>query len=248
MEAKPEADRTGSGSKRREFIPLKGGGVFWPQERDDELLRWIARHGIVTIEQATSKFFPSPQGRSACYQRVRKLCAAAPPLLQRDRPYGHPFILRVTPAGARRADIGVGPAHIVPAEVAHALAIVDLAETLLAELLAEHPDTTLVTERERRGERYREKRAGQRRATGRIPDAVFLVPATAGKKARAIAVELDRTPKSRRDTEAVVKAYLAERYTEIWWYVRPHRVTPVRQIVKRMRSDDYIEVRPWTGS
>jgi hypothetical protein len=50
------------------------------------------------------------------------------------------------------------------------------------------------------------------------------------------------------DAESVVKAYLQERYTEVWWYVRPNRVAPIRQIVKRMKVDDFIEVRPWQGS
>lgn len=249
MATKPGTKRTGGGTVRREIIPLRGGGTLWPQERDDEILKWVARHGIVTVDQMAAKFFATPQGRSACYQRVRKLCAAAPPLLQRDLAfYRHPAIIRVTPAGARRADVGIAPAHIVPAEIPHALAIVDLAESLLADLLKENKETVLVTERERRAERYREKRAGKRKSTGRIPDVVFELPATKTKKARNIAVELDRTVKSRMDAEAVVRAYIAERsYSEVWWYVRPRRVDPVRQLTKRMRVDDFIEVRPWTG-
>ena len=49
------------------------------------------------------------------------------------------------------------------------------------------------------------------------------------------------------DAETVVKAYLAERYDELWWYVRPSRVEVVRQITRRMKVDDFIEVRPWQG-
>lgn len=167
-----------------------------------------------------------------------------PPYLQRDHVhYREPSVIRLTNQGARMADVGLNPATLVPSELHHALALVDLAE----ELAAENPKATMVTERERRAERYRQKRAGQRKTTGRIPDVVLVFPATGGKKERTIAVELDRTARSRMDAETVVKAYLAERYTEVWWYVRPNRVEPIRQICRRMKVDDFIEVRPWAG-
>ena len=64
-----------------------------------------------------------------------------------------------------------------------------------------------------------------------------------------LAVELDRTARSRMDAETVIKAYIAEfrTYAEVWWYVRPNRVDAVKQICRRMQVDDVIEVRPWTG-
>lgn len=131
------------------------------------MLVWVSRHGIVTVDQIASKFFPTPHGKSAAFQRVRKLCDASPPLLQRDRThYREPSVLRITTAGAKLADTGLAPARIVHAEVHHALALVDLAEALSAE----HPEATLLTERERRADRYRDKRAGKRKTTGRIPE------------------------------------------------------------------------------
>ena len=213
-------------------------------DRDRDILVWVARHGIVTVDQITAKFFPTPHGKSAAFQRVRKLCDANPALLKRDHThYREPSVLRVTPQGARLADVGLAPARIVPAEVHHALAIVDLAE----ELLAGSPGATLLTERERRAQRYREKRAGQRKSTGRIPDAVLVFPATSSKKERTVAVELDRSPRSRMDAETVIKAYIAEKYDEVLWYVRPNRVDFIREIVRRMKTGDFIEVRPWQG-
>lgn len=230
-------------------LPLRSTGRVEITDRDIAILTWVARHGIVTVEQITRKFFPTRQGKSAAFQRVRKLCDSRPALLQRDRThYREPSVLRVTTHGARLTDVGLMPARIVPAEIHHALALVDLAE----ELLAEHPQAVLLTERERRAERYRDKRAGRRKTTGRIPDAVFLFEAggstsSGSKKERTVAVELDRSPRSRMDAENVIKAYLQEKYTEVWWYVRPNRVAPIRIITKRMKVDDFIEVRPWQG-
>ena len=225
-------------------LPLRAQGHMTLTDRDREILRWITRHGVVTIDQITRKFFPTEHGKSACFQRVRKMCDASPALLQRDRVhYQEPAVIRVTNQGASLADIGIQPAKLVPAEVHHSLAIVDLAE----ELSAENPGATLLTERERRAQRYREKRMGQRKTTGRIPDAVLVFPASGNKKERTVAVELDRSRRSRMDAENVIKAYLAERYTDVWWYVRPTRVDPVREITRRMKVDDFIEVRPWQG-
>jgi DNA-binding CsgD family transcriptional regulator len=242
--------RAGSG-KRTEAgtagprLPLKAQGHMQLTDRDNDILRWVARHGIVTVDQIARCFFPTPQGKSAAFQRVRKLCNTSPPLLQRDRThYQEPSVIRVTTHGARLADVGLGPARIVPAEVHHALAIVDLAE----DLLAANPKATLLTERERRAERFRAKAAKQTSATGRIPDAVLVFPPDARGKERTVAVELDRTARSEKDAAAVVTAYIGTRgYTDVWWYVRPPRVDAIRRLTRRMKVDDYIEVRPWTG-
>lgn len=225
-------------------LPLRAHGHMQLTDRDVEILVWVARHGIVTVDQISAKFFPTPSGKSACFQRVRKLCDASPPLLQRDRThYQEPSVLRVTTHGARIADVGLSPARIVYAEVPHALSLVDLTE----EILTLHPDAILITERERRAERYRDKRKGLRKTTGRIPDAVFMLPAKGSRKEQVIAVELDRTARSKMDAEAVIRAYLSERYDQVWWYVRPSRVATLREIVKRGRVADLFEVRPWQG-
>lgn len=184
----------------------------------------------------------TPQGASAAVQRVRKLCHAHPPLLQRDLTvYGRPSIIRVTAHGARLADVGLAPAKVVLAAVPHALAVVDLAE----ELSGRYPDASLVTERECWAERYREWRAGERPSTGLIPNAVLIWGTDVTE--HTIAVVLDRTARSRTDAEAFVTAYLAESFTEVWWYVRPSRVNAMTEIVRRMGGGDLIEVRPWAG-
>ena len=244
LESQPAANGSRTLPNGNGRMPLRAAGHMHLTERDLDILVWVARHGIVTVDQIAAKFFPTPHGKSAAFQRVRKLCDAHPPLLQRTRThYREPSVLRVTTQGAKLADTGLSPARIVPAEVHHALAIVDLAE----ELLAAHPGATLLTERERRAQRYREKRAGERKTTGRIPDAVLVLPPRNGTKERSIAIELDRSPRSRMDAETVIKAYIAEKYDEVLWYVRPNRVDFIREIVRRMKTGDFIEVRPWQG-
>lgn len=235
--------KAGSGGR----LPLRAHGHLEVTERDLEILAWVTRHGIVTVEQIARKFFPTSSGLSAAFQRVRKLATASPPLLRRDRThYREPSVIRVTTHGARLANVGppaLGPARLILAEVHHSLGIVDLTE----ELLKAHPEAALTTERERRAERHAQKRAGQRKGTGRIPDAVLTLPALGGKAEQSVAVELDRSPRTQRDIEAIVRAYNAERYTDVWWYVRPRRVAHVREVIQKLRASDFIEVRPWQG-
>jgi hypothetical protein len=146
--------------------------------------------------------------------------------------------VRLTGAGARLADINVGPARLVLAEVRHTLAVVDLVEALLAG----SPEGTVVrTERELRIDRRRALADGSRKpGAGRIPDAVFVHPQGA-----TAALELDLTPKRSKDLDRIISAYRQEHYDRIVWYVLPRQQDRLKQIVRRQRADDYIEVRVW---
>ncbi len=210
-------------------------------DRDVAILLWITRHGVVTVEQIARRLFPGSSGLDSARRRVRKLANAHPPLIRRDRTFWRqPPVIRTTASGANLGGCDLRPARLVYAEIAHSLGIVDLTE----ELLAEHPDATLITERERRAERYREKGQGTRRATGRIPDAVFLLPGNPKK----VAVELDLSPRREKTVEAIVRAYQSERYGAVWWYVLPARAPRIAGIIRKLRADSFIEVRKWNGS
>jgi hypothetical protein len=208
------------------------------------MLVWITRHGMVTMEQIARKFFPGSSGFSAAQRRIRKLGQVHPPVIRRDRTFWrYPTVIRTTASGANLAGVDLRPARLVLAEVMHSLGIVDLTE----QLLEEHLGATLITERERRAERYRDKRTGGRKATGRIPDGVLILKASAspGAAPKETAIELDLSPRREKTVQAIVRAYQAERYGGVWWYVRPDRVKRIADIVKQSRADSFIEVRPW---
>jgi hypothetical protein len=194
----------------------------------------------VTPTQVARHFFHRESGtvgQWAAYRRIRKLEQLA--LIRHDRTFWREStVLRLTGAGARLADAGVRPAHLVLAEIRHTLAVVDLVEALIGR---SPPGTMLRTERELRGQRRRELREGTRTpGQGRLPDAVFIHPAGA-----EVAVELDLTPKRSRHVERILAAYLNERYQRIVWYVLPRQEQRVRAIVRKHRADDYVEVRAW---
>jgi hypothetical protein len=210
-------------------------------------LRWITRHGVVTVELLGRRFFWHKErrdyGKWAAYRRVRALRELG--LVLSDKPFaGQPAALRVTREGARLADIGLRPAPLVVSELRHSLALVKLTERLLYD----NKGAELTTEREIRAERYRELRDGGRQPEqGRAPDAILRIP-TKGAGAQGVmtvAVELDLTRKDRRAMERMVRQYDREKVDRVWWFVARARRERTRDLVRELRADDRVEVFEW---
>ena len=246
--------RTGARRGRRGNARRQAGRRRGPQltERDIEILRWITRHGVVTAELVARCFFWRPDertyGRWAAYRRLAALRELG--LILSDKPFAHePAVLRVTREGARLADVGLYPAPLVLSQLRHTLAVVGLAEFLLAQ----HHGAELLTERELRAQRYRERRNGADTSRGRTPDALLRIPVEGRGKGEGkgapqvvtVAVELDLTRKDRRALERMVRQYDHERVDAVWWYVTANRVDRTQEIVARLDADDRVEVRPW---
>lgn len=213
-------------------------------DRDREILGWIGRYGMVTAEQVAAKFFGRADGdvgKRAAYRRLAVLEEMR--LVRRDRtPFWRaPNVLRVTTLGAEVGELGVRPARYVEGEIRHSIAVVDLAE----ELMAANLGAKLRTEREIRTERWHSRQAADdiRGGRGRVPDAELTL-----KDGRVVGVELDLTPKRSKDFERILRAYKQERFDEVWWYVLPGAVERVAKLVTENRADDFVSVRPWTGA
>lgn len=242
-------DEAGKPRRARRWERLAARHGVQLTERDEEIVRWITQHGVVTAELVGWRFFWQPEKKTyakwGAYKRLSTLQKID--LIRSDRPYAYePAALRVTPEGAALADIGLKAAPLVLAQLRHTIAVVKLTETLMDD----YPGSELTTEREIRAERYREMRQGERRAgQGRIPDALLRVP-TKGPGAQGVqtvAVELDLSRKDGRTMEQMIRQYDRERVDKIWWYVSKDRVDNVRRVVRRLRADDRIEVRAWLG-
>lgn len=212
-------------------------------ERDVALLQWVTRHGVVTAEQIARRFF---SGQSATYRRLRKLIGLG--LIRRDPThYREPFVIRVTPAGARVAGIGVGAADLHLADVHHALALVDLSDRLVSE----HPSAILITEREYRATLLRALRAGRRARMSRITDRVLHLAPEEG--ATRVAIELDLTNKRLYGLTRIITAYTdafdprpdGDGFGAVWWYVNPSAVMRVRAAVKHAHAGDFMTVVEW---
>jgi len=236
--------RTKGGARRARSAPA-AHHVLTP--RDQEILGWIGRYGVVSTEQVARHWFPrkettaGPWTTTAAYRRVRVLETMG--LLQRDQLYLHgPHILRLTPKGARTVGPGARPARLVPATVGHALAVVDLTE----ELLPQFREATLVTEREIRSEQIRARRTHGRDGVvlRRVPDAMFRF--ASGK---ADAVELDYTPKTTKDIKRIAYTYDEHHpaiFKRVLWYApRGRIVARVRATVADLGLDSFITVEEW---
>lgn len=212
--------------------------------RDREILAWIGRHGVVTAEQVQHRFFA---GERATYRRIQAVRTLG--LVRRDATfYKQPYVLRLTTAGARVADVGVGPAQLILASVSHSLGLVDLTECLVAQ----HPGATLITEREFRARQLRALREGTSERCARIPDGVLvLAPDEGGMR---VAIELDLTPKRAYGITRVIEAYNTTfnpnwsdeaGFNRVWWFVAGGAVERVRATVRDARADDFITVQEW---
>jgi len=212
--------------------------------RDNSILRWLGRHGVVTAEQIQRRFFA---GERAAYRRIHKLGEMG--LIRRDPTYyRQPYVLRLTMAGARVANAGVGPAELVLAAVRHSLALVELTERLVAQ----HPGATLITEREFRARQLRALREGTLARCARIPDGVLVLAADEG--GTRVAIELDLTPKRNYTITKVIDAYNTtfnptssdgEGFGQVWWFVAGGAVDRVRCVVVEQHAEDFITVQEW---
>lgn len=213
---------------------------FQLTSRDLELLEWTGRHGIVTPGQIARKFFSRQDGQvgyRAANRRLAKLRLLG--LLLRDPTAyrGTPYVVRLTTAGTRKAEIDLAPARLIEAELRHCLALVDLME----QLATSNPDAILRTERELRTDRGVERMEGRRQlGRGRLPDGEFTLAT-----GRLVAIELDLTAKRTIDIERAISGYRSERYDLVWWYVLPGAVARYRKVVAQCRADDFIEIRSW---
>lgn len=225
-------------------------------QRDLAILEWMARWGIVTREQVRRRFFPvadagngmgtvdpaageTPLAVPAVVnRRIAKLESIG--LIRSDRTlWNVPQALRVTRKGIHMLGSDLAPAKLSLAYVPHSFAVVDLVEALLAR----HPGTEAVTERELRDEDLaaRRLRRTSLRRYGRIPDALLIRPDNS-----TVAIELDLLPKASRRYEEIVDAYLGELFDAIWWYCPSHAAARrLGDIVTRKNANDLIDVREW---
>lgn len=224
-------------------------------ERDYHILRWMGRHGVVSVAQVWRRhFLPTSTAHSldtsSAYRRVRALEEMG--LIRREQAWWRgPDILLLTPRGARVADVGLRAAMYVPTQVEHALAVVDLIDRILADETT--PVAQVTTEREIHARRRRAQRTDEDVPSySRTPDAI--VHLASGE---TVAVELDRTPKRDKDIRRICELYNAHftpakgtdgLFNRVWWYAHAGRAAErVQSIVDAEGLAFFIEVRPWTA-
>ena len=179
---------------------LRGFGVG--RGRDQELVRFVGRHGLVAIRHVMAAL---GVGRTAAYRRVAA-CVEAGLLERLELVRSEPGLLRATREGLRYAGLGLPLALVSPGAVDHTLRCASTAQLLGAQCGHER----VLTERELVLAEQIEGRPLASAKVGERPDGVarlhrpdLAVLAEGG----TIAIEVELTPKSPRRLAAIIRAW-----------------------------------------
>ncbi len=212
--------------------------------RDEELLSFVGKHGVVSIDQVRSHCMATA-GAHVVARRLRVLEGLG--LLRREHTWWKgPHVVMATWKGLRLAGLYYRPARLYLPLVRHALGVIDLAETLLAR----HLGAEWLTEREIGSEWAR----AERQLPRHLPDGLLVI----GE--RRIAVELELSPKRPIDRYKTILFEYGRRLRlrddlridGVWYFVQ---ATPagekLRNTLEKMIGElglsKWIEVHSWNG-
>lgn len=187
------------------------------RSRDQELVRYVGRHGIVSISHVMEAM---GVGRTAAYRRVA-VCVEGGLLERLDLLRSEPSLLRATREGLRYAGLGLSVAVVSPGAVDHWLRCVSTAHVLDKHYGPER----VLTERELAFAELVEGRPIASAKIGRLPDGTARLhrPDLAIlSKEGTIAVEVELTPKSPRRLARIMFAWSRARWIkEVHYLCRP---------------------------
>jgi hypothetical protein len=206
-------------------------------ERDRAILRDLTRFWALTVDQVARRHFGAV---STAANRLAALVGCGAVRVERPRFRGRAAYL-TTAAGARLADVGLPAARFSPAALPHRLAVVDLADVLLAR----HPGATWTCERELRRDSMRtvrDRRRGQLLAgTPHVPDGVLRV---GDGPSGDVAVEVELSGKKLAEYARILRWYGGEfDYRRVLWFcATPAIHQRLTELVERERMEDFIAV------
>lgn len=207
-------------------IQLEPPPLEAPATPDRELVRFVGRHGAVAIEHVMAVL---GIGRTMAYRRVAA-CAERGLLERLDLLRAEPTLLRATRQGLRYAGLGLEVARVSPGSVNHWLACASTALVLAEEVGLNR----VVTAREvRLAERIEGKPIASAK-TGEHPNGepqLHRPDLAIVTGDRAIAVEVELTPKAPARLEGLIRAWRRARWVaEVRYYCAPG---PTRRAVER---------------
>jgi hypothetical protein len=210
------------------------------QSRDKRLVRFVARHGVVSIAHVMAAL---GVGRTAAYRRVAS-CIEAGLLERLDLLRFEPSLLRATREGLRYAGLGLRVAVVSPGAVDHWLRC-----ATTAQLAGKHfGHDRVLTERELAFAERVEERPIASAEVGVLPNGAARLhrPDLAILADRGtIAIEVELTPKAPRRLEAIIRAWRRAHWVkEVHYLCAPgqtHRA--VQRAVAKVGAGDRIAIR-----
>lgn len=214
-------------------------GAASGRTRDQELVRYVGRHGVVTIEQVMKAMGVD---RTAAYRRVAA-CAEAGLLERLDLLRSEPSVLRATREGLRYAGLGLPFAQVSPSAVVHSLRCASAAQ-----FVGEHfGHERILTEREIAfAEKIEERPIASAEITDH-PDGyprMHRADLVAFADSGPIAFEIELTPKTPRRLRSIIRAWRRARCVkEVDYFCAPgltHRT--VQRAVKATGAKGKVNV------
>ncbi|HEX3241348.1 MAG TPA: helix-turn-helix domain-containing protein [Solirubrobacterales bacterium] len=207
--------------------------------RDGELLRFVGRHGAVTVEQVMAAL---GVGRTAAYRRVAA-CVERGLLERLSLLRDEPSLLRATRDGLRYAGLGLPVAVISPGSVTHWLRCASVALSLEEQFGSDR----VLTERELRAAEQVEGAPIASAKVGELasgeprlhrPDLAVLTDDG------TIAVEVELTPKAPRRLEDLIRAWRrASWVAEVRYLCAPGQTRrAVERAVQKVRAESRVSI------
>jgi hypothetical protein len=178
---------------------IEDHGAGSGRTRDQELVRYVGRHGVVTMEQVQKAM---GVGRTAAYRRGAA-CAEAGLLERLDLLRSEPSVLRATREGLRYGGLGLPFAAVSPSAVVHAVRC-----AFFAQYLGEHyGHDRVLTEREIAFAEKIEEKPIASAEVGHLPNGNPRMHRAALADSGTVAVEVELTPKTPRRLEGIIRAW-----------------------------------------
>jgi hypothetical protein len=184
--------------------------------RDEELVRFLGRHGIATVRQVMAEF---AIGRTATY-RLAAACRDRGLIERDDSLRREPSVLYATREGLRWTGLGYPVAKLSPSLIRHGLRCTSMAQVLREEFGAGvHTERDLCWIERQEGGPLASAKLGTRPDGGpgfHRPDLAVVT------EAGVIAVEVELSAKAPRRLEGIMRAWRRSPWvTEVRYYCEP---------------------------
>ncbi len=206
-----------------------------PQSPDRELLAYIGRHGVLTVEHVIAAL---DLPRTTAYRHISS-CIEGRLLERFSLTHSKLPLLRATRRGLRYAGLTNLPsAEVSLSSLDHRLRCASTAQLLLEEF----PLATVLSERDIRA---RERSSGQLIASARLPNSRLRLPDLAVlTDAGTISAEVELSPKGPARLDPLIEAWKqATHLTEVRYYAKPGATRRgVERAIQKARASDRIHL------
>jgi hypothetical protein len=221
--------------------PIAFGLAAPPRDRDEQLVRFVGRHGLVAVRHVMAEL---GVGRTAAYRRVGA-CVEAGLLERIDLLRTEPGLLRATRDGLRYAGLGLPLAKVSPGTIEHMLRC-----TSTAQRLGEHyghervrSEREIVLAEQITGKALASADLGERHGRTRLhrPDLAVLT------QEGTIAIEVELHPKAPRRLYALIRAWRwaigAGPVSKVHYHCAPGQTrTAVERAVYKVKAEQFISI------